>query len=274
LSPARPICQDFAVKAKTEEFLYLLFWACDMALRPTFRNLTGSFESWAYRNGFHQHLATLERQRLLESKPASTGARLHRLTEAGRSLALGRRDPLACWKRRWDGKWRLVLFDVPQRNASHRARLRRSLALRGFGYLQNSVWITPHPFTNEREAMGTRAVDVESLILLEARPGAGETDAEIVAGAWDFEAINECYAHHGRVLARWPRQAPASESAAAHMQQWWRDERLAWNKAMQLDPLLPECLHPAGYPGIKAWKRRLKILREAGRRTREFTIAA
>ena len=37
-------------------------------------------------------------------------------------------------------------------------------------------------------------VNVESLILLEARPYAGETDEEIVAGAWDFAEINRRYA--------------------------------------------------------------------------------
>ncbi len=88
-------------------------------------------------------------------------------------LALGMRDPVSCWKRRWDGKWRMVLFDVPQSKASDRARLRRSLADRGFGYLQNSVWITPDPLTEEREALGAGRVDVESLIILEARPCAG-----------------------------------------------------------------------------------------------------
>src|SRR5436309_4771432 len=236
------------MKPKTEELLYLLLWACDMAARPTFRNLTDSFEGWAYRTGFHRQLAALERQQLLETKQESTGERLHRLTEAGRLLALGTRDPVARWKRRWDGKWRMVLFDVPQTKASDRARLRRSLVERGFGYLQNSVWITPDPLTGEREAMGTGPVDVESLILLEARPCAGESNAEIVAGAWDFDAINLNYERHAEVLERLPRQPIAEEAAARQLHRWFGEERLAWSEAMHLDPLLPERLHPAGYP--------------------------
>ena len=51
---------------------------------------------------------------------------------------------------------------------------------------------------------------MESLILLEARPCAGESDAEIVAGAWDFERINR-YARHLKVLAERPGGAPQSE---------------------------------------------------------------
>jgi phenylacetic acid degradation operon negative regulatory protein len=262
------------MRPKTEELLYLLLWACDVAARPTFRNLTDSFESWAYRNGFQRQLAALERQQLLETRLDAGGDRLHRLTEAGRLLALGTRDPIARWKRRWDGKWRMVLFDVPQSRASERVRLRRSLAERGFGYLQNSVWITPDPLTGEREALGKIQVDVESLILLEARPCAGETDEEIVAGAWDFDAINQRYASYVRVLERMPRRPIAGDAAAGELQRWFRDERLAWKEVMQLDPLLPECLHPAGYPGMKVWKQRLATMAEAGRQLRAFRSLA
>jgi phenylacetic acid degradation operon negative regulatory protein len=258
------------VKPKTQELLYLLLWASDMAVRPTFRNLTDSFEGWTYRTGFHRQLAALEQRQLLDTKQESTGGRLHRLTEAGRLLALGGRDPVTRWKRRWDGKWRMVLFDVPQSKASDRARLRRSLAGRGFGYLQNSVWITPDPLIGEREALGTGPVDVASLILLEARPCAGESNAEIVAGAWDFAAINKRYERHAQVLERRPQQPIADEAAARQLQRWFRDERLAWTEAMELDPLLPSRLHPAGYRGVKAWERRLEIMAEAALRMRAF----
>lgn len=260
------------MKAKTEELLYMLLWVGETIARPTFRNLTESFEGWAYRTGLHRQLATLEKQQLLESQGDLAGDRVHRLTEAGRLLALGGQDPARRWSRRWDGKWRLVIFDVPQSKASARARLRRSLADRGFGYLQNSVWITPDPLTGERVALDAGPVDVEALILLEARPCAGESDAEIVAGAWNFDAINARYDCHSQVLSSLPKQPPADAAAARRLHQWLREERLAWMEAMELDPLLPECLHPPGYRGMTAWKRRVATMAEAGRRMRSFRI--
>ena len=54
------------------------------------------------------------------------------------------------WNRTWDGKWRLILFDVPLGRDTQRNRLRRYLRNKGFGYLQNSVWITPDSLANER----------------------------------------------------------------------------------------------------------------------------
>ena len=85
-----------------------------------------------------------------------------------------------------------------------RERLRRYLRDKGFGYLQNSMWISPDPLTQEREILGGGNINVESLLLPEARPCAGESDAEIVAGAWDFERLNRRYARHLKVLAERP----------------------------------------------------------------------
>ena len=47
---------------KGEELLWTLLWASEMVFRPTFRNLTESFEEWAYRNGFQRELQRLERR--------------------------------------------------------------------------------------------------------------------------------------------------------------------------------------------------------------------
>ena len=80
------------MQPKTEEFLNLLLWSADRLARPTFRNLTDSYESWAYRNGLLRQAATLERQQLLERDDSSPEDRLHRLTAQWRLHVLGERD--------------------------------------------------------------------------------------------------------------------------------------------------------------------------------------
>src|SRR2546426_11753931 len=101
------------MQPKTEEFLNLLLWTADLLARPTFRNLTDSYESWAYRNGLMRQVAVLEKRKLLERDPALPDERIYRLSAEGRLHALGGRDPEERWARRWDGQWRLVLFDLP-----------------------------------------------------------------------------------------------------------------------------------------------------------------
>ena len=123
------------MEAKTEEFLNLLLWTATRLTQPTFRNLDESYESWAYRNGLRKQISRLERRRLIERDAGAPNDRLYRLTAPGRLQALGGRDPEVRWARKWDGQWRLVLFDVPARQNAQRERLRRYLRDNGFGYL-------------------------------------------------------------------------------------------------------------------------------------------
>jgi DNA-binding transcriptional regulator PaaX len=246
---------------KRDEILYTLLWAGEVLLRPTLRNLTDSFESWADRNGVLRHLRRLEKCQCIHRPLGSDGQRLHRLTELGRLRALGGRDPQTCWNRRWDGLWRLAIFDVPEARSTDRDQLRRHLRRWGFGYLQNSVWITPDPVEEQRALLAGSQVDVGSLIFLESRPCTGETDAQIVLGSWDFDAINARYARYRRVLTKCPRGKQVSGMLnAADLQRWLRAEREAWLQAVEIDPLLPSCLLPPGYSGRLAWRERLQAM--------------
>jgi len=46
--------------------------------------------------------------------------------------------------KRWDGKWRVVIFDIKESRRTDRDRLREKLENIGFFRLQNSVWAYPY----------------------------------------------------------------------------------------------------------------------------------
>ena len=46
---------------------------------------------------------------------------------------------------RWDGKWRLMMFDVPEKRKKVRDTLRMLLQSAGFIHFQDSAWIQPYP---------------------------------------------------------------------------------------------------------------------------------
>lgn len=48
----------------------------------------------------------------------------------------------------WDGKWRMVIFDIPERNRDRRNLLRDLLTENGFYRLQESVFV--HPYSLQR----------------------------------------------------------------------------------------------------------------------------
>ncbi len=179
-----------------------------------------------------------------------------RLTSEGRLKALGGKDPERGWARPWDGRWRMVLFDIPTTQHAWRQRLRRTLRRMDFGCLQNSVWISPDSLEKLSKSAAKWIVDVETLVLLEGRPCAGETDAQLVLGAWDFEWINRGYGRHEEIL----NNTPSPGSSWQRWKSWLEEEGEAWHHALQRDPLLPEVLLPRMYGGREAWLRRRDCL--------------
>ncbi len=46
--------------------------------------------------------------------------------------------------KRWDRKWRVLIFDIPEYRKGLRDKVRRTLEAIGFVRLQDSVWVYPH----------------------------------------------------------------------------------------------------------------------------------
>ena len=70
-----------------------------------------------------------------------------RITDAGRKVLafeLEKAKLKSTKKRRWNGRWRVVIFDVPERRRSTRDRLRDIMQELGFVRLQDSVWVFPY----------------------------------------------------------------------------------------------------------------------------------
>lgn len=63
---------------------------------------------------------------------------IFRLTDSGKDQALWikMREEV----KEWDGKWRLIIWDIPEKRRIARDLLRHKLKLFGFKYIQRSVW--------------------------------------------------------------------------------------------------------------------------------------
>jgi len=46
--------------------------------------------------------------------------------------------------KRWDGKWRVLIFDIAERRRKSRDQIRQTLQRVGFVHLQDSVWLYPY----------------------------------------------------------------------------------------------------------------------------------
>lgn len=72
--------------------------------------------------------------------------RYARITELGKRVLEyeSLRDKALRKPKRWDGRWRVVLFDIPERRRRVRNQLRRFMQEFGFVRLQDSAWIYPY----------------------------------------------------------------------------------------------------------------------------------
>lgn len=80
----------------------------------------------------------------------------------------------------WDGKWRIILFDIPEEKRSHRNQVRRLIKELSCIQLQKSVWVHPFPcFEQFRNIRDTAELKGEIILI--------ETD--IVEGVFNLVKI-------------------------------------------------------------------------------------
>lgn len=74
------------------------------------------------------------------------GKKYLRLTPKGERFAALMHEGTLAPKRpkRWDRKWRLLIFDIPERRRGTREKIRSTLMTLGFIRLQDSVWVYPY----------------------------------------------------------------------------------------------------------------------------------
>ena len=94
-----------------------------------------------------QKYSELIAQGIFKRISSSGGSRIE-LTEKGKRLSeeLALRDELHPEKqKKWDYKWRIIMFDVWERRRNVRDELRHTLKEFGFVKIQDSAWVYPYP---------------------------------------------------------------------------------------------------------------------------------
>ncbi len=95
-------------------------------------------------------LRKLYQSRLVQRKENPDGSTTMVLTEKGKLKALTYRfEEMTIEKKNWDGKWRMVGFDVPEKVRWGRDALRKKIKKLGFYELQKSVFVFPYDCKNE-----------------------------------------------------------------------------------------------------------------------------
>ena len=123
--------------------------------RQYFRTLRLLRKDWQKVNqqNFERTIRKLAKEKLVEEKTLSDGSIKLVLTKAGKEEAcrlnffgssIKFRNP-----KRWDGKWRIILFDIPEKERVFRDILREHLYDLRFYKFQLSAFVSPYPFEKQ-----------------------------------------------------------------------------------------------------------------------------
>jgi DNA-binding transcriptional regulator PaaX len=141
----------------------------------------------------------------------------------------------------WDGKWRIVGFDVKEKERNIRNVLRESLKLSGFGMLQRSLYISPLPveslveefLLSNRDKLENTYIFVSDKFFLENRE-------DMIDKVFHIKELNSVYS---KILERLRLEKEDRQ-----------DIFREFVKASIDDPFLPQEILPKSFVRQKVWR--------------------
>jgi len=123
--------------------------------RQYFRTLKAIGKGYAEieRQALKNAITDLYKSKILEQKENTDGSLTIVLTENGKRKALTYQiDEMKIKKaQKWDKRWRIVLFDIPEKKKKIREAIRHHLKNLDFFEYQKSVFVQPYDCKNEIE---------------------------------------------------------------------------------------------------------------------------
>ncbi len=152
-------------------------------------------DPWSSRRSYPGSLRTAVSRMLktgLIEKRVKGGEAVWELTGLGKNR-LHRSFPLLKWQeKKWDGWWRIVIFDITAKRNWIRDKLRRKLLELGFGRWQESVYTSPHDVAEDmKEFLQSEHLE-EQVSILETRE-LWPNNQEKIERMWKLNKLNKKY---------------------------------------------------------------------------------
>lgn len=165
----------------------------------------------------------------------------------------------------FDGRWRVVMFEIPDKYRQDRQILKEKLQELGFEKIQKGVYISPHPLFGPLRRFATDLGIRQYLTLLEVDKI--DREEKEIQDIWEISEINEKYqkfikevqssrfavANRGSSMAK-----PSGQKSKVKSNVYWpllaKQLEQKFSQIYQQDPHLPEEFLPKDWQGEKAYK--------------------
>ena len=182
-----------------------------------------------------------------------------RLTGKGKRFIRQHREKSRISSPAWDRKWRVVIFDIPEKRRNLRDCLRRYLKTLGYAQVQRSIWISPHNFSDLISNYVKKMNLSDYLFQITAENFPGYTEVQLAKKFWDIEKIHHKYLNLIEQYKNKKTQLTEINRDSLEKKEFLNKmvhEQLLWDyrSILHQDPLLPPDLLPPGWAGRKAEK--------------------
>ena len=255
-------CWPVIRRRTCDRILELFAGYLDMATRR------GVALTWSHafprRDSFRSAAYRLRKKGLIVTKGVGDGAVSLALAPAASDRLSPVHKPGRIWKRGWAGDWFLLVYDVPEANQTYRNELRGFLRRMRMGRFQKSVWVSPWDIRPEFDDLVNAAGIRRYAELFRSRSVLGRSPLDIVEASWDMEDLHQAQSWFIGVCRRNLDILLSQRLDKADLEMLAREEMSAYVQVMEMDPLLPEELHPASYLGQDVVNIHQTLIREVG----------
>lgn len=102
-------------------------------------------------------------------------------------------------KQEWDGLWRVISYEIPEKKRDMRDRLRRSMRGWGLGPWHRSFWVTPHPIIENLRMLVYGKEEEKFIHAFESTHIFGKRE-HLVEKVWSISTLEKKYRN---ILGHW-----------------------------------------------------------------------
>jgi phenylacetic acid degradation operon negative regulatory protein len=151
----------------------------------------------------------------------------------------------------WDGKWRILSYEIPEKKRELRDKLRREVAGWGLGPWHRSFWLTPHPIIDNLRALVSQKEEEQYIQAFEAEHVFGNKEI-LIEKVWQKSLLDKKYRE---LFKKWHEILSANQEGATDevKQKKYASVVAEYVNVLRLDPGLPAELIGTNWIGFEAY---------------------
>lgn len=95
-------------------------------------------------------------------------------------------------KQKWDGKWRILSYEIPEKKRELRDKLRREVTGWGLGPWHRSFWVTPHPIIDPLKQLVSQKEEERYIQAFQSDHVFGDSNI-LIEKVWQKTALDKKY---------------------------------------------------------------------------------